>query len=123
TDLDIPRGSEHSLPYTVAAGASVCWEFRIKDRDIGFALRVREQGEGGAYERDLIPMRRYPAGDKYQGQWTVDGEGDRQIMLVWDNTYSKLRGKMLAYRSQVLKPGHSVYVSPSNSSSATADAA
>eukprot|EP00953_Heterococcus_sp_UTEX-ZZ885_P018587 10378-Heterococcus_DN1.PRE.1 len=50
TDLNVPRGGCYSLPYLVQKGCSICWQFRVKEHDLAFAVKIRVQGMGGSTE-------------------------------------------------------------------------
>ncbi|CAM9526359.1 unnamed protein product, partial [Ectocarpus sp. 4 AP-2014] len=91
----------------VAPGCCLCWEFRVKDYDLGFALRRRFQGMGGSTEEDIFEFKRYSSGETFQGRWTADSDSNAPavVIMVWDNSYSCLRPKTLAYKAQVNRPG------------------
>ena len=71
------------------------WSFRVKDYDVGFGVRLRLMRDGGAFEEDVLPLERFDNGDTIEGSWVADA--DRTIVLVFDNRYSKLRSKNVAY--------------------------
>ncbi|CAM9428057.1 unnamed protein product, partial [Ectocarpus sp. 8 AP-2014] len=58
TGLLVPRGKQLSQAFIVAPGCCLCWEFRVKDYDLGFALRRRFQKMGGSTEEDIFELKR-----------------------------------------------------------------
>jgi hypothetical protein len=108
TGLIVARGSVYTLPYLVKEGQKISWKFRVKERDIRFTCRIRKQVAGGAIEEDLFPTERYNAGETYEGSWTAPEI--TRIILVWDNSYSFVRSKTIAYGVQleleVIAPVH-----------------
>ncbi|CAM9924270.1 unnamed protein product [Ectocarpus fasciculatus] len=108
TGLLVPRGKQLSQAFIVAPGCCLCWEFRVKDHDLGFALRRRFQGMGGSTEEDIFELKRQACSlDTFQGRWTADSDRNAPavVIMVWDNSYSCLRPKTLAYKAQVNRPG------------------
>ena len=53
-------------------------------------------------EEDILPVERFDNTDTVEGSWIADE--DRTIVLVFDNTYSFLRGKTVAYLVGTTKP-------------------
>ncbi|CAM9454381.1 unnamed protein product [Chrysoparadoxa australica] len=100
TDTVISRRSSHSIPFNITKGSTLFWEFRVKECDLGFAVKRRVQGMGGSIETEVVPLHRFEAGSTYQGQW--EAEEDCNVFLFWDNSYSFLRSKMLAMKAQVV---------------------
>lgn len=41
---------------------------------------------------------RYSSGETFQGRWTAEGDTSAVVIMVWDNSYSCLRPKTLAYK-------------------------
>lgn len=41
---------------------------------------------------------RYASGKTFQGRWTADGDTSAMVIMVFDNSYSCLRPKTLAYK-------------------------
>ena len=101
-ELVVPARTAATSSFVVPAGALLQWRFRVAAQDLGFALRVRMQGDGGATEVDVFSVQRYASGVTVQGAWspTVDS----QLIMVWDNTYSYLREKMVAFQTAVHRP-------------------
>jgi len=99
-EIDIAARSVCRAPFLIPKGNAVIWAVRIKLLDLGFAVRLRRQGLGGAVEDDIVPMKRYNAGEVITGgRAAVDYA--RHVVFVFDNTYSTLRAKKCAHRVQV----------------------
>ena len=74
-------------------GFVVAWSFRTKSRDIGFSVEFNG--------KSVVPYQRYDShAHMVSGMISVPEKG--QAKLVWDNTYSKLRSKVLIYRVRVV---------------------
>ncbi len=65
------------------------------------------QAIGGAQEEELFPSFRFEAGVTYQGSWTAPEHENGTskdvhcIVLLWDNSYSYVRSKTIAYSVEV----------------------
>jgi len=94
-ELVVPARTEHKTAYHVAKGSTLRWTFRVKDYDIGFGVRMRVQEWGGSREDEVLPVERYDSADTISGSWVADE--DRTIILAFDNRYSRLRAKTVAY--------------------------
>ena len=46
----------------------------------------------------IIPCHRYGARETFQGRWSAEGDAAAVLVMVWDNSYSRLRPKTLAYK-------------------------
>merc|ERR1712176_1578721 len=93
--------------------------FRVKDNDIGFGVRMRVQEWGGSREDEVLAVERYDSADTISGSWVADE--DRTMVLVFDNRYSKLRSKTVAYIVGTEKPP--VFTEPAPEASASAASA
>lgn len=99
-EIDVPARSTCRAPFLVPKGSAIIWTVRVRLLDLGFAVRLRRQGLGGAVEDDIVPMQRILAGETVTGgRAAVDYP--RHIVFVFDNAYSKLRAKKCAHRVQV----------------------
>lgn len=107
-ELSVPARTEHTCAYIVPKGSTLRWTFRVKDYDIGFGVRMRVQQWGGAKEEEILSTERYDNADTISGSWVADE--DRTIILAFDNRYSKLRSKTVAYLVGTEKPP--VFVEP-----------
>jgi hypothetical protein len=74
----------------------------VKEHDIGFGVRMRVQEWGGSREDEVLAVERYDSADTISGSWVADE--DRTMVLVFDNRYSKLRSKTVAYFTGTEKP-------------------
>lgn len=101
-ELSVPARTEHTCAYHVSKGSTLRWTFRVKDYDIGFAVRMRVQVWGGSQEEEVLAMERYDNNDTISGSWVADE--DRTLVLAFDNRYSKLRSKTVAYIVGTEKP-------------------
>lgn len=109
-ELTVPARTEHTCCYHVSKGSTLRWTFRVKDNDIGFGVRMRVQVWGGSKEEDVLPVERYDSTETITGSWVADE--DRTMVLVFDNRYSKLRGKTVAYFTGTEKPSAFIDVAP-----------
>jgi len=98
-ELVVPARTAATSSFVVPAGALLQWRFRVAAQDLGFALRVRMQGDGGATEVDVFGVQRYMSGMTVQGAWSPTT--DSQLIMVWDNSYSYLREKKVAFQTAV----------------------
>lgn len=103
-ELSVPARTEHTCAYHVSKGSTLRWTFRVKDYDIGFAVRMRVQVWGGSQEEEVLAMERYDNNDTISGSWVADE--DRTLVLAFDNRYSKLRSKTVAYIVGTEKKNH-----------------
>ena len=55
----MPPRSECRAPFVVPKGSAAIWQVRVKNFDLGFGVRLRRQGLGGAVEDNIVTMRRY----------------------------------------------------------------
>merc|ERR1712196_32712 len=115
-EMTVPARREHTSCYHVAKGSTLRWTFRVKEHDIGFGVRMRVQEFGGAREEEVLACERYDNADTISGSWVADE--DRTMVLCFDNTYSKLRGKTVAYLVGTEK--RSAFLGPVTEDSATA---
>jgi len=114
-ELSVPARTEHTCCYVVKKGETLRWTFRVKEHDVGFGVRMRVQAYGGAKEEEVLSTERYDSTDTISGSWVADE--DRTMVLVFDNKYSKLRGKTVAYYTGTEKPP--VFVETTSSSTDT----
>lgn len=70
------------------------WKARVKKFDIGFA--VREQFKENEPLVDIEVLSKHRSESQIQGQLTAAGH-TRTIILVFDNSYSKIQRKQIAY--------------------------
>jgi len=101
-ELTVPARTEHTCCYHVSKGSTLRWTFRVKEHDIGFGVRMRVQEWGGSREDEVLAVDRYDSTDTISGSWVADE--DRTMVLVFENKYSKLRSKTVAYFTGTEKP-------------------
>merc|ERR1712070_625819 len=101
-EISVPARTQHTCCYHVSKGSTLRWTFRVKDNDIGFGVRMRVQEWGGSREDEVLATERYDSSDTISGSWVADE--DRTMVLVFDNKYSKLRAKTVAYFTGTEKP-------------------
>lgn len=118
-EIDVPARKEHTCVYLVTKGSTLRWTFRVKERDLGFGVRMRIQEFGGAREEEVLPVERYDDSETVSGSWVADE--DRQMVLVFDNSYSKMRSKTVAYMVGTERPP--VFAEPSAEAEPSAPAA
>jgi len=56
--MAVPARTTHTSTFFVKMGELLSWRFRVASHDIGFALRLRVQGDGGATEVDVFGMEK-----------------------------------------------------------------
>mmetsp|Transcript_35134 Transcript_35134/g.113793 ORF Transcript_35134/g.113793 Transcript_35134/m.113793 type:complete len:393 (+) Transcript_35134:99-1277(+) len=101
-ELVVPARTEHTSAYHVSKGSTLRWTFRVKEHDVGFGVRMRVQEWGGSREDEVLAVERYDCADTISGSWVADE--DRTIILAFDNRYSRLRSKSVAYLVGTEKP-------------------
>jgi len=94
-EIQIPARAEHTTSYHVDKGQLLRWTFRVKERDLGFAVRLRRMADGGSQEEEVLPLEKFDDQETISGSYFCDEKNT--IVLVFDNTYSKLRSKTVAY--------------------------
>lgn len=105
-EISVPARTEHTSAFHVATGCTLRWTFRVKDYDIGFGVRMRVQEWGGSKEEEVLAVERYDSVDTVSGSWVADE--DRTMVLAFDNRYSKLRSKTVAYIVGIERPPVSI---------------
>merc|ERR1712093_437882 len=101
-ELAIPARTEHTSCYHVSKGSTLRWNFRVKDHDVGFGVRMRVQEWGGSREEEILGIERYDKADTVSGSWVADE--NRTLVLVFDNRFSKFRSKTVAYIVGMQRP-------------------
>ncbi|XP_037519816.1 SEC14-like protein 4 [Rhipicephalus sanguineus] len=94
----IGRRERWELPINVLVpGALINWRFQTSAGDVAFGLRMLSG-------RSLVPVQRLRACSHtpQEGSWHCDAPGT--YVLEFDNTYSWLNGKTLAYVVNVIPP-------------------
>ncbi|ETI56316.1 hypothetical protein F443_01118 [Phytophthora nicotianae P1569] len=104
----VPRGSRHEVVMQVKANKDddsphfIVWKFELEDFDVDFSVSFAPE----PYEQpvEIVHARtRYVStttGRAVQGLYRCLRPG--KATLVWDNSYSRLRGKNILYQAQVV---------------------
>ena len=100
--LQIPRRTAWTQAFSLRAGASLRWEFRVQSHDLGFALRRRAMQKGGSVEVDVVDAKRFPAGVAVAGDWTAIEPCT--VVAAFDNAYSLLTPKRVVAKFSVNDP-------------------
>lgn len=85
------------MPFFIPTGKAVCWRVLVKAFDINFSVKLRVQEMGGAVEQDLEPTVRLACGEILVGGRKA-ANFERHILLDFDNSFSKLRSKIVVYQ-------------------------
>jgi hypothetical protein len=77
----------------------------LKSLDLMFHVKLRTMMDmGGAEEEDLVATVKVDSTSLAEGTWTCpDSSKAGQVVLCWDNSFSLLRSKTIAYRTWVVK--------------------
>ena len=94
TEKTIPIYKSHTQTFTIPAGSAFVWKARVKKFDIGFA--VREQIKEDQPMVDIEVLSKHRSESQIQGQLPAVAYA-RNITLVFDNSYSKIQRKSIAY--------------------------
>ena len=76
----------------------------LKAFDINFGVNLRVQEVGGAIEHELDPPTKITAGEFFVMERKAIDFEDRHIVMILDNSGSKLRSKTLLYRVTITAP-------------------
>lgn len=85
--------STYSIPLNLDTGSVVVWRFQTKHKDIGFSVEFRGQ-QVSSYQR--YNSHQVPVGGVFEAPVP-----DR-VVLLWDNSYSKMTSKVLIYTVKVI---------------------
>lgn len=86
-------GKQFSVSLSVSEGNVVMWSFRTKNKDIGFSVEFNDI--------IVLPYQRHQSHQtKVDGEFEVTGPGT--VVLIWDNSYSVMRSKLLEYSVKAL---------------------
>eukprot|EP00286_Rhodomonas_abbreviata_P027100 CAMPEP_0181303058 /NCGR_PEP_ID=MMETSP1101-20121128/8343_1 /TAXON_ID=46948 /ORGANISM="Rhodomonas abbreviata, Strain Caron Lab Isolate" /LENGTH=584 /DNA_ID=CAMNT_0023408581 /DNA_START=34 /DNA_END=1785 /DNA_ORIENTATION=+ len=100
--MDIPARRDLKTTYVVQPGNVLNWTFAVQSHDIKFHVLIRKMKEtGGADDEELVPVMKVDSNSMGEGTYTVEEGG--QAVLLWDNSYSLMRSKTIAYRAWVEK--------------------
>ncbi|TMW57208.1 hypothetical protein Poli38472_003133 [Pythium oligandrum] len=110
----VPRGSQHEVVVQVKKSDQfIVWKFEVEDYDIDFAVHFLPTPDRRSRHTDpdaevvlqiVHSTTRYIAaaggGRPVEGMHKCSGPGT--ATLVWDNSYSRLRGKNIQYQVQAV---------------------
>jgi hypothetical protein len=98
--LTVKARRKHESSLEVMAGSSLHWQFKLAAKDVGFTAKfLRQRVDGGppADEQIVVPYSKILAeGGKVTGSFKPPSKGT--LVFGWDNSYSKLTGKTVAYK-------------------------
>jgi hypothetical protein len=108
--VEIANGAAYELPVVVPAGARITWEFNVRAYDIKFFVKFapmaagtkRTAGSGSSGAKVVVPETTVATGKNQTGGYDTPAEGT--VTLVWDNTFSFLRNKTVAYKVDLSAP-------------------
>lgn len=101
--VEIGCGQKWSNSFVVERGDTIMWEFFVLNHDVDFRVARRVMGDGGSFEVDIpaLSVHRCSSGP-LRGAHVVK-EDHASYVFAFDNTYSWLRPKNVAYRIIVHK--------------------
>ena len=94
TEKTIAIYKSHTQTFTIPAGSAFVWKARVKKFDIGFA--VREQIKENDPLVDIQEYSKHRSESQIEGQLAPTNRA-RTIILVFDNSYSKIQRKQIVY--------------------------
>ncbi|CAG7785370.1 unnamed protein product [Allacma fusca] len=87
TTVVVPAGSTHDISLDILAGATLCWNFKTEQYDIGFRIQFDNI-------EDVVPYSRVDSHIYLQkGMFTCEHTG--KYTLIFDNTFSAFTSKTL----------------------------
>jgi len=102
----IPAGKKFSLKVDVVKpNSQIVWDFVTVENDCGFGLFFQPSNskKDDKNRETLIEITRYPCSDdNVNGTYECNKTGC--YVLIWDNSYSWVRGKALKYKADVFVP-------------------
>lgn len=97
TTLAIHARSTAVVALSVAAGVTASWEFTLEQLDVNFRVEwLPNEGEM-VIVRPQQKMKAAAPTPTVRGEFVAPSDG--VVRLVWDNTFSMLRGKTVLYRT------------------------
>jgi phage repressor protein C with HTH and peptisase S24 domain len=112
--MEIGARQDLTTTWIVQVGDTIEWKFAVQAHDIEFHVAMRKMGDGGSTEEVVVDPIKVTCDSFAEGTWTMEESGT--VVIVWDNKYSWLTGKQVAYSASVLKDGESPVKAPSTSS-------
>jgi hypothetical protein len=101
TELNLAAGCVQKISADIITAGEMCvWEFKSINNDMGCSAQFKPS-VGNSSTQIVMPLSRYASQKKnIQLNWvsTVPGE----ITIVFDNSYSRFRSKIMKYRLKVI---------------------
>jgi hypothetical protein len=88
--------SSFQQAYNIPAGSALVYKARVRKWDVGFGVRERR----GSSDIDLEPVLRYESDQLIRGIIPAVPH-DRKIILFFDNTYSQIQRKKVAFWTSI----------------------
>jgi len=92
-EIHIAARSRHEVNIKVPAGLAVVWKARVRTYDIAFELAETTSKERTV---QLVEPIKYPCTKMIKGKLPKQDK-DRTLVLTFDNSYSQLQKKTVAY--------------------------
>ena len=101
----IEAGSSNSMTVQIPkGGARLRWSFLVRDRNIAFSVKKREMADvGGSVEVEIVEAQRYESGARHTSGVECADAGT--MVLCFDNGFSWMRQKHVAFKYEVVAPG------------------
>ncbi|CEM03539.1 unnamed protein product [Vitrella brassicaformis CCMP3155] len=101
---EIAAGKKLQVPYQVRSGHTIYWAWGVMAMDVGFTINMRTTvpGSMSVEEKALLNYARHSSERALRGSLTFASDGI--VTFVWDNTFSFLRAKQIAYKIEVVRP-------------------
>mmetsp|Transcript_31816 Transcript_31816/g.76981 ORF Transcript_31816/g.76981 Transcript_31816/m.76981 type:complete len:474 (+) Transcript_31816:96-1517(+) len=109
--IDIAARTDLKTTFNVQAGDTLKWTMAIKSHDVSFKVMMRKMMDvGGSDDEELVPCIKVDSTSVGEGTYTVQESGT--VVLIWDNGYSMMRSKTVAYRAWVERAGDAASAAP-----------
>eukprot|EP00284_Hemiselmis_tepida_P012579 CAMPEP_0174928062 /NCGR_PEP_ID=MMETSP1355-20121228/22714_1 /TAXON_ID=464990 /ORGANISM="Hemiselmis tepida, Strain CCMP443" /LENGTH=463 /DNA_ID=CAMNT_0016174203 /DNA_START=150 /DNA_END=1541 /DNA_ORIENTATION=+ len=117
--IEIAARTDLKTTFNVQAGDTLKWTMAIKSYDVSFKVMMRKMMDvGGSDDEELVPSMKVDSTSVGEGTYTVQESGT--VVLIWDNGYSLLRSKTVAYRAWVERAGAAQTAAPAVQNTAPA---
>jgi len=119
--IEISARTDLKTTFNVQVGDTLKWTFAVKSHDVAFKVMMRKMMDvGGSDDEELVPSMKVDSTSVGEGTYTVQESGT--VVLFWDNGYSMMRSKTVAYRAWVERAGAAETAPPPAASVAAAAA-
>jgi hypothetical protein len=99
-EVTVENRNSFQVPIQVLRGDTVSWSFETKEADIGFGVNFAAGGVSNTPPKEVIASKRISSHlEKQTGTFLASSDGT--ITLVWDNTFSFFKSKVLLYRAEL----------------------